>query len=137
MHVAFGISTMKKSRRERKSNAAKAAGLRHRHEAEAGAAGAVSGAALGAMAGPPGIIAGAVIGGIVGALASGAFEANAVELAARDRVLDAELGISEGDIGAPNLKHPAATTGAYSAAACGVDSSAGSSSSEGPMQVPD
>jgi len=126
---------MKKKRLE-KSKAARVAASRHRHEAEAGVAGAISGAAMGAMAGPPGAVAGAVIGGVVGVLAAGAAEANAVDLAARDRTLDAELGISEGDIGAPNLKHGPVGIGAYSVASSGAGSSTDSEPAEGPMQSP-
>lgn len=92
---------------------------------------------MGAMAGPPGAAAGAVIGGIVGALASTAYEKGSAEEAARDRMLDAELGISEGDVGAPNLEHPPAKIGAYSAAASGAGSSMGDEPAEGPIQAPD
>ena len=116
---------------------ARNAARRHRHEAEAAAAGALGGAAMGAMAGPPGAAAGAVIGGVVGALAAGAAEANAADLADTERRLDAELGISEGDIGAPNLKHPPAKTGAFSAASSGAGSSSDEEPAEGPIQVPE
>lgn len=123
--------------RQPKSKAERDSARRHRHEAEAGAAAAVVGAAMGAMAGPAGVAAGAVIGGVVGVLASGAAESNAIELAETDRRLDRELGISEGDIGAPNLEHPPAKIGAYSVASSGAGSSSDSEPAEGPMQSPD
>jgi hypothetical protein len=94
---------------------------RHLLEAAGGAAGALGGAALGSMAGPPGAAAGAVIGGIVGALASAAVQSEAYDISEHDAELDAELGISEGDIGAPNLEHPPAERGAFSAANSGAD----------------
>ncbi len=126
-----------KTKQLKTSKAQRDSARRHRHEAEAGAAAAIAGAAMGSMAGPPGTVAGAVIGGVVGVLASGAAESNAIELAAKNRRLDRELGISEGDIGAPNLKHPPAKIGAYSAASSGGGSSSDSEPAEGPMQSPE
>jgi hypothetical protein len=125
---------MKKSRRQRKDE--KAASRRHLHTAGVGAAAALSGAALGAMAGPPGAIAGAVIGGVVGTLASIGYEDNSVENARHERTLDAELGISEGDIGAPNLEHPPARIGAFSAANSGAEAYSDSAPAEGPILRP-
>jgi hypothetical protein len=110
---------------------------RHLLDAAGGAAGAISGAALGAMAGPPGAVAGAVIGGIVGALASAAVQSEAYDIADRDRELDAELGISEGDIGAPNLEHPPAIVGAFSIANSGADVVTDEAPAEGPMPPAD
>ncbi len=71
-----------------------------------GAIGAIAGAALGAIAGPPGVVIGAILGGAVGAVA-GRTESN-VEHAKDDidQELDEEIGVTSGDIGAPNLKHP-------------------------------
>jgi hypothetical protein len=89
------------------------------------------------MAGPPGAITGAVIGGIVGALASAAVQSEAFDLADRDRELDAELGISEGDIGAPNLEHPPAVIGAFSAANSGAGVITDAEPAEGPMPPAD
>ncbi len=110
---------------------------RHLREAAGGAAGALSGAALGAMAGPPGAITGAVIGGIVGALASAAVQSEAFDIADRDHELDAELGITEGDIGAPNLEHPPAEVGAFSIANSGADIITDAEPAEGPMPPAD
>jgi phage tail tape-measure protein len=106
------------------------------HEAEAGVAGAVAGAAVGAAAGPPGIAAGAAIGAVAGAIAGRALEVEAERQAEHDRKLDAEIGVTEGSLGAPNLKHPPAERGAYSGASAGVTSD-GATPAEGPMQVPD
>jgi hypothetical protein len=98
-----------------------------------GSVGALSGAVLGGLAGPPGMAAGAVIGGTIGALASMAFESAAASRDLHDEKLDRELGISEGEIGAPNLRHPPAKIGAFSAASSGAGTSSGVGSSSGPI----
>jgi len=51
--------------------------------------------------------------------------------------LDAAIGVNGGDLGAPNLKHPPAQRGTYSAASSGGGSGGGTSSGEGPMQTPE
>lgn len=76
------------------------------HEAEGAASGALVGAVAGAVAGPPGAIAGAVIGAVAGALAGAVVDSEAALREARTKVLDDEIGVEEGDIGAPNLAHP-------------------------------
>ena len=50
--------------------------------------------------------------------------------------LDAVIGVNGGDLGAPNLEHPPATRGTYSAAASGGGASAGATA-DGPMQTPE
>jgi len=120
-----------------KSRDARAASSRHEHEAEASVGGALAGAALGAFGGPAGAAAGAVIGGIVGAVAAGVAEKNSADHAARDGELDAEIGVSGGDLGAPNLEHPPARTGLYSMASTGAGASDDAAPSAGPMQAPD
>jgi hypothetical protein len=96
---------------------------------------------MGGVAGPPGAIAGAVIGGIVGALAAGVLDKRDAERAVVDRELDRELdreiGVSGGELGAPNLEHPPATRGVYSVASSGASPSSDSAPAEGPMQPPD
>jgi hypothetical protein len=119
-----------------KKTAASVSGL-HPIQPAAGVAGAVGGAAMGVLAGPPGIAAGAIIGGAVGVLAAMAYEASSAEEAAAERQLDAELGISEGDIGAPNLEHPPAKIGAYSLAASGAGASTDTEPAEGPVPSSD
>ncbi|AKU99929.1 hypothetical protein AKJ09_06593 [Labilithrix luteola] len=109
---------------------------RHEHEAEGGIAGALVGVAAGAIAGPPGMIAGAIIGAIVGALAAMALETETVLRAERERELDDTIGVTEGDIGAPNLEHPPPTSGMYSPSSCGVDTWVGGVVAEGPFQPP-
>ncbi len=95
-----------------KSREAKASTLRHEHEAEAGVAGALTGAAaLGGVAGPPGAVAGAVIGGVAAAVAAVLVEKNHADRAAIDREIDAEAGVSGGELGAPDLKQPSAKAG--------------------------
>jgi hypothetical protein len=106
------------------------------HEAETGLSGAVAGAAVGALAGPPGVVAGAVIGGVVGVLAGVALENQSADDAVRNATLDEEIGVSGGEMGAPNLEHPPATRGTYSAATSGTDGSS-DAPAEGPMQSPD
>ena len=91
------------------------------HGVAAGAAGgAAAGAAIGAIAGPPGMIAGAVIGGAAGAVAGMAIDRGEEELSQEDAKLDEEIGVSGGEMGAPNLKHPPAKIGAYSAGSSGA-----------------
>lgn len=107
------------------------------HEAEGGASGALAGAVLGAGAGPPGIVAGALIGGVAGALAGAALDTESSRQGARTRELDEAIGVSEGDLGAPNLQHPPAKVGTYSAASAGIDSSSGEEPVEGPIQPPE
>ncbi|MDB4942195.1 MAG: hypothetical protein JWP97_1729 [Labilithrix sp.] len=115
----------------------KTASRRHQHEAEGGLGGALAGAAVGAIAGPPGALAGAIIGGVVGALAVAAVDQDLGDQAAVDRQLDADIGVSGGDLGAPNLRHPPAVRGVYSAQSAGASGEAGSSPPEGPMQTPE
>ena len=55
---------------------------------------------------------------------------------AHTRELDAVIGVSGGEMGAPNLKHPPARRGAYSAASAGSTGVA-ATPAEGPMQTPD
>ena len=108
----------------------------HQHEAGGGAGGALVGALVGAIAGPPGIAAGALLGGIVGALAVGALESEHGDDLALDRRLDEEIGVSGGDLGAPNLLHPPAVRGVYSAESAGAAGS-DQAPAEGPMQTPE
>lgn len=116
------------------SKAKKHAARRHRHEAAAGAIGALGGAGMGAIvAGPPGALAGAIIGAAAGTLTAWSSEANAVEVAANDRKLDAEIGVSEGDLGVPGLLHPPATTGAFSAESVGQGGSTEPAQADGPI----
>jgi phage tail tape-measure protein len=120
-----------------KRKKSKASRHRFAHEAEGAAAGALAGAALGSAAGPPGIAAGAVIGGVAGVISGAVLDSESSRQASRLRELDAQIGVSEGDLGAPNLEHPPAKRGAYSAASAGADSPSGEESAEGPMQVPE
>jgi hypothetical protein len=125
------------AKRKNKGSSTQASKVRHEHEAEAGVAGALAGAAIGAIAGPPGALVGAVVGGAFGAGAAAALEKNSADESVRTAELDAEIGISGGDLGAPNLEHPPAQTGAYSAASAGAASSTEGSAAEGPIQEVD
>ena len=111
--------------------------LRLVRESEGTAAGAIAGAVLGAAAGPPGVVAGAVIGAAVGALTGAALNTRSAELLKRDEKLDEEIGVTAGDIGAPNLKHPPAETGTYSSASAGANAGSDSTPAEGPLSEPE
>ena len=102
----------------------------------AAAGGAAAGAMVGAVAGPVGAVVGAIAGGAAGALATEGVAASEAAKNRNDRRLDKEIGVSEGELGAPNLKHPPAKVGAYSAAAAGAPSHS-AEVAEGPMQNPD
>jgi len=106
------------------------------HEGEGAASGALAGAVLGAAAGPPGMVTGAIVGGVAGAIAGAALDSEAADRAVRTRGLDEELGVIEGELGAPNLDHPPAKVGAYSAASAGAGASSDEEPAEGPIQAP-
>lgn len=115
-----------------------AAARRHGFEAAGGALGALGGAGLGLLAaGPPGALVGALIGAAAGASAGWAHESATVEEAQREHKLDAEIGVSGGELGVPGLEHPPASVGAFSAEASGA-ASAGSDpvTSDGPILPP-
>jgi hypothetical protein len=108
------------------------------HEAGGAAGGALAGAAVGAIAGPAGVAAGAVIGGVVGAIVAKVADEEAERVSAHEGELDDEIGVTSGSLGAPNLKHPPAKRGTFSAASSGGGSGGGGddASSEGPMTKP-
>src|SRR4051812_40283472 len=81
--------------------------------------GVLAGAALGAFAGPVGLIAGAIAGSAVGAMLAVGHNRQMHLEAEEEERSDRELGIIGGNIGAPNLRHPPATHGLYSAASLG------------------
>jgi hypothetical protein len=125
------------NKKKTKGDSKKPSGKRRlAHEAEGAASGAVAGAALGSAAGPPGIVAGAVLGGVAGAVAGAVLDREGERRASHDRALDAEIGVSDGELGAPNLEHPPAKVGAYSASSSGAPSSSGDTA-EGPIQPPE
>ena len=79
----------------------------HVHGQTTGAiAGEIVGALLGAAAGPPGAVAGMVLGAAAGALAGNALDRDAERAHAHEEELDAEIGVSGGDIGAPRPAAP-------------------------------
>jgi hypothetical protein len=127
------MNTMAESRGHRSRFPAPAAAL----GTEFGVIGALSGAFLGAMAGPPGALTGAIIGAAIGALSSLAYEAQMARRDARGGRLDSDLGISEGEIGAPNVAHPPVRIGAFSVAASGASSSLGQTPAAGPFTQPE
>lgn len=107
------------------------------HEAEGGASGAVVGAIVGVSAGPPGVVAGAVIGGVAGALAGAVLDQESSATAQRTRELDEEIGVSGGELGAPNLKHPPSRSGAFSPASSGASPSSNRPAANGPISTPE
>jgi hypothetical protein len=110
------------------------------HLKEAGGAliGAIGGAGLGVVAGPPGMAAGAVIGAVAGTLTAWAMATGGTEAAAEDRRLDKEIGVDGGTIGVAGLKHPPDQRGTFSAAASGAADVAPDDSiaAEGPIAPP-
>src|SRR5512141_3064584 len=89
------------------------AGRRRRYEASAGVVGAIAGASMGGiMAGPAGVAAGALVGAVMGASTAWAMERRPKDASQRDRKLDREIGVTEGEVGVPGLEHPPATIGA-------------------------
>jgi hypothetical protein len=110
---------------------------RARYEVSAGAVGAVAGAGFGGIfAGPAGAAAGAVVGAAMGAATGWAVEMRAKDEAVRDQRLDREIGVVDGDIGAPNLQHPPVRIGAFSREVSGAGSAAETPQAEGPMPAP-
>ncbi len=114
------------------------ASSRHLKEAGGAVAGAVGGAGLGVLAGPPGVAAGAIIGAVAGTLTAWAMDAEATEKEAADKELDRDIGVDGGDIGTSRLRHPPARVAAPSAEAAG---SGGASSDDtvtagGPIGAP-
>ncbi|MEO8875112.1 MAG: hypothetical protein ABI461_05950 [Polyangiaceae bacterium] len=107
------------------------------HDAGGAAAGAIVGATAGAIAGPAGSIAGAIVGALAGGIAVAAIERSDKANEAHGRELDETIGVSGGELGAPNLKHPAAKIGAYSGSSTGGATVATESPSEGPFQAPE
>ena len=63
-------------------------------------AGAASGIAVGAIAGPPGAIVGGILGTAVGMVAGSTLDVAEKRAYAHDRELDDAIGITEGDLGA-------------------------------------
>jgi hypothetical protein len=114
-------------------------GSKLEHEVEGAVSGAAAGAVFGAMAGPPGIAAGAVIGAVAGALAVGALDEGQAADAERTSQLDKEIGLTAGTVGAPNLRHPPAKRGAYSAESVrgGLAEGDNSVPAEGGMSAPE
>lgn len=134
MQICFHMGTKTKKQASTSTLTAGSKKTRqHRIEGSA-VAGAIAGAAAGIVAGPAGAIAGGVLGGAAGAVAGLALSNAARERHARAAQLDKEIGVSDGDLGAPSLKHPPARVGAYSDAAAGASRDGSASPSEGPIQ---
>ncbi len=97
-------------------------------------AGAVAGAAIGAIAGPGGAIAGGLLGTAIGAIAGQTLDQKDTEESEHDQQLDRDIGVTEGDLGAASPDQPPARRGVYSAGSAGVSGAGGSVPSEGPMR---
>jgi hypothetical protein len=116
---------------------ARAASRRQLHRVQGGMVGGLTGAGLGLLAGGPvGAIAGLAIGGAVGALTAWALDANAVEAAWHDQQLDADIGVTNGDLGSPNLEHPPAKIGAFSREVSGAGTAVDIREAHGPITPP-
>jgi hypothetical protein len=98
--------------------------------------GAIAGGVLGAIGGPAGVVVGATLGAATGAGAEKVTEGMLAKRRKRDEVLDGEIGVSGGELGAPNLAHPPARVGAYSTPSSGAGS-VGRTPAEGPMENDD
>ena len=106
----------------------------HTHGAQVGAvAGEIAGGIMGSVAGPPGMVAGMVMGAAAGALAGKVLDEEAERAHVHDGELDDAIGVTSGDLGAPNLKHPPAKTGAYSVASSGGGGAPARTPSSGPI----
>jgi uncharacterized protein YcfJ len=110
----------------------------HVHGTTVGAlSGELAGAIVGAVAGPPGVVAGMLIGAAAGALAGRALDEDAEREHQHEDALDESIGVTSGDLGAPNLKHPPAKRGAFSAASVGVAGQRDRTPVEGPISSAD
>jgi hypothetical protein len=109
LQVSFAVKSEKKGKRD-----AARRNRRIAHEAEGVASGALAGAVVGAAAGPPGIVAGTIIGAVAGALTGAAMDGASLREEDHERDLDAQIGVSGGDLGAPHLAHPPEKAGAGS-----------------------
>ena len=113
------------------------AARRARYEMSAGAVGALAGAGFGGIfAGPVGAAAGAVVGAAMGAATGWAVEQHAHDEAIHDQQLDRDIGVIDGDLGAPGLRHPRTGPVALSREAAGVGSASEQQDAAGPMQAP-
>jgi hypothetical protein len=98
---------------------------------------ALAGLALGLAAGPPGMIAGALLGGVAGLLLALALWRKQHRDAESEDVYDEELGVTSGTVGAPNLQHPPARIGAYSAESMGASAWTPAEPVAGPIPLAD
>lgn len=100
----------------------------------------LAGALLGFMAGGPiGIIVGVVLGAAVGVLVAIALDRQIGIDAERNRISDEAIGVYHNSLGAPNLEHPPARIGAFSAGSMGRSSwePPEAETVDGPMPVGD
>jgi hypothetical protein len=74
-----------------------------------------------------------VMGAAVGALAGKVLDEEAERAHVHDGDLDDEIGVTSGSLGAPNLAHPPARTGAYSVASSGGGGTVTRTPSSGPI----
>lgn len=110
---------------------------RRRYEAAIGALAAAGGGGLGAVvAGPVGLAVGVIIGAGVGGLAAWALQGHEQAAAERDSQLDIDIGVGEGDIGAPGLRHPPAKIGAFSKEVSGAGHTERPTPASGPFLRP-
>ncbi|HVY25754.1 MAG TPA: hypothetical protein VHB79_04355 [Polyangiaceae bacterium] len=123
---------------ERTSKTERRDARRRLWEVGGGTLGALGGAGMGALfGGPAGAAVGAVVGAGMGAATAWAADRGATDAADRDSQLDLDIGVHGPDLGAPNLKHPPPTVGAYSLAATGTGGSGQDViDADGPIQPP-
>jgi|HubBroStandDraft_1064217.scaffolds.fasta_scaffold00666_5 hypothetical protein len=77
------------------------------------------------------------MGAVAGAMAESAVGRGRDQRAREGALLDADIGVSGGSLGAPPLRHPPARVGAYSGASVGAGQRGGRQPAEGPISEPD
>jgi len=88
------------------------------------------------MGGPIGAVVGAAIGAAMGAVSGWGADQASQDQDAVDAQLDEEIGVTAGNIGSPNLRHPPSQINAPSAAASGAGATDSEADAAGPIQNP-
>ena len=91
----------------------------HRLAEAAAVSGAVAGGVAGAVAGPPGVIIGSMLGCAIGAAAGVVLEGAEHANVEHDAMLDSDIGVIGGDLGAASPTAPSARIGAFSSGSTG------------------
>lgn len=115
--------------------------LPHDHPIAAETASVVSGmlvgATMGAMAGPIGAAGGAIAGGLIAGAAAAAASMGNTDEQRHDEELDAEIGVSGGNLGEAKPNRPPARVGAFSSAAVGGGGRGGGEDDDAAGPIPE